>query len=349
VVSVDVRHPGVLTLLVALAAFLLSLGLTAAVRRYALKSALIDVPNDRSSHSRPMPRGGGLAIAVSWFSVLAGLLLVGRLDPWTGLALLVGGVLVAAVGWLDDRYRLAAWVRAGVHAVAAAWAVWCLGGLPSVRIGFDAWWLGWAGSILAVVGLVWLTNLYNFMDGIDGLAGGEAVVVGLIGGGLAAAAGAEGLALVATSLAAAAGGFMVFNWPPATIFMGDVGSGLLGYAFGVMALASERADAVPLLVWMLLLAVFIVDATATLIARLWKRERWYEAHRSHAYQRAVQAGASHRQVTVAILALDVLLGVAAAGALVAPSWVPVAALVAAGLLTGLWYACRRAESGIGSA
>jgi Fuc2NAc and GlcNAc transferase len=100
---------------------------------------------------------------------------------------------------------------------------------------------------------------------------------------------------------------------------------------------------------MLLLAVFIVDATATLIARLWKRERWYEAHRSHAYQRAVQAGASHRQVTVAILALDVLLGVAAAGALVAPSWVPVAALVAAGLLTGLWYACRRAESGIGSA
>jgi Fuc2NAc and GlcNAc transferase len=283
-----------------------------------------------------------------WFSVLAGLLLVDRIDRWTGLALLVGGVLVAAVGWLDDRYRLAAWVRAAVHGIAAVWAVWCLGGMPSVRIGFDTVWLGWVGSMLAVVGLVWLTNLYNFMDGIDGLAGGEAVTVGLIGGGLAAATGADGLALAATSLAAAAGGFLVFNWPPATIFMGDVGSGLLGFAFGVIALASERTDSVPLMVWMLLLGVFIVDATATLIARLMKRERWYEAHRSHAYQRAVQAGASHRQVTVAIVGLNTLLGVAAAGALVAPSLVPAVVMVTVGLLTALWYACCRSTSPTGS-
>jgi Fuc2NAc and GlcNAc transferase len=195
---------------------------------------------------------------------------------------------------------------------------------------------------------VWLTNLYNFMDGIDGLAGAEAVVAGLVGAGLAAATGADGLALAAVSLAAAAGGFLVFNWPPATIFMGDVGSGLIGYAFGVMALASERADAVPLIVWLLLLGVFIVDATATLIARLWKRERWYEAHRSHAYQHAVQAGASHRQVTVAILGLNVVLGAAAAGALAVPAFVPVVVMITVGLLTVLWYACRRSTSPTGS-
>jgi Fuc2NAc and GlcNAc transferase len=325
-----------LTGLVALAAFLLSLGLTAAVRRYAIQHALVDVPNVRSSHSRPTPRGGGLAIAVAWFAVVAGLLLAGRVERWTGLALLGGGAMVAGVGWLDDRHRLAAWIRAAVHAVAALWAVWCLGGAPSVRIGTDALWLGWAGSALAVIGIVWLTNLYNFMDGIDGLAAGEAVVVGLIGGGLAAASGAQGLALAAVALAAAAGGFLVFNWPPATIFMGDVGSGLLGYAFGVIALASERADAVPLVVWVMLLGVFVVDATATLIARVLRRERWYEAHRSHAYQRAVQAGHSHRTVTTAALAVNCVLALCAVGASAAPAFLPAAIAAALAGLGFLW-------------
>jgi Fuc2NAc and GlcNAc transferase len=204
--------------------------------------------------------------------------------------------------------------------------------------------LGTAGSLLAVVGLAWLTNLYNFMDGIDGLAASEAVSVGLVGGGILAVAGADGIALAAFSLAATAGGFLVFNWPPAKIFMGDVGSGLLGYAFGVLALASERAGAVPLVVWMFLLAVFIVDATATLIRRVMKGERWYEAHRAHAYQRAVQAGYSHRQVTLAIMGLNVLLAVAAVGAWAVPSLLPVVVIVTAGLLFAVWYAFCRSES-----
>lgn len=332
-------------LLIAIGTFLLSLALTAVVRRYAIRHALVDVPNGRSSHDRPMPRGGGLAIVASWFVVVAGLVLLGRIDPWTGAALLAGGALVAGIGWLDDRYRVPAWIRAAVHAVAAGWAVWCLGGTPSVRFGADVWWLGWWGSALAVVGLVWLTNLYNFMDGIDGLAAGEAVVVGVIGSAMAAATGAEGLALASLALAAAAGGFLVFNWPPAKIFMGDVGSGLLGYAFGVMALASERADAVPLVIWMLLLAVFIVDATATLIRRVLRGERWYEAHRSHAYQRAVQAGYSHREVTAAALGLSALLGGIAAGFLIVPGIVPAALAVTTILLCAAWYAlCRNAAA-----
>ncbi len=197
--------------------------------------------------------------------------------------------------------------------------------------------LGLVGSLLAVVGIAWLTNLYNFMDGIDGLAAGEAVSVGLVGCGLLAFAGADGMALAALSLAAAAGGFGVFNWPPAKIFMGDVGSGLLGFAFGVLALASERAGAVPLMVWMMLLAAFIVDATATLIRRVVNGERWFEAHRSHAYQRAVQMGYSHRDVTLAVMGLNVLLAIAATGVWLVPAMLPAVLVVTAGGLVGVWY------------
>ncbi len=279
-----------------------------------------------------------------WFLVLAILIFLRRLDEWVGFALLGGGVAVAAVGWLDDRRGMPAGVRALVHVLAAGWGVWCLGGFPSLDLGVAVVPLGTAGSLLAVVGLVWLTNLYNFMDGIDGLAAGEAVGVGLVGGVLLAAAGATGLSLVALALAAAAGGFLVFNWPPAKIFMGDVGSGLLGYAFGVLALASERAGAVPLVVWMILLAVFIVDATATLIRRVVNGERWFEAHRSHAYQHAVQAGYSHRDVTVAVMGLNALLAVAATGVWLVPALFPAVLVVTAGGLVGVWYwfCCSRA-------
>lgn len=333
-----------LTALLVAGSFGASLLLTAFVRRYALQHSLVDIPNARSSHTNPTPRGGGLAIVVIWFLVLAILIFLRRLDEWVGLALLGGGVAVAAVGWLDDRRGMPAGVRALVHVLAAGWAVWCLGGFPSLDLGVAVAPLGTAGSLLAVVGLAWLTNLYNFMDGIDGLAAGEAVGAGLVGGVLLAAAGATGLSLVALALAAAAGGFLVFNWPPAKIFMGDVGSGLLGYAFGVLALASERAGAVPLIVWMILLAVFIVDATATLIRRIVKGERWFEAHRSHAYQHAVQAGYSHRDVTVAVMGLNALLAVAATGVWLVPALFPAVLVVTAGGLVGVWYwfCCSRA-------
>ncbi len=327
-----------------LGAFLVSCWLTSVVRRYALGRSIVDRPNSRSSHTVPTPRGGGAAIAVSWFLALGWLVVSGLLDTWVGLALLAGGGVIALIGWLDDRRHLSAGIRAGVHLAAAAWAVWCLGGLPFLDAGMGIVPLGWLGGALAVVGIAWLTNLYNFMDGIDGLAAGEAVSVGLVGGGLLAFAGADGMALAVFSLAAAAGGFLVFNWPPAKIFMGDVGSGLLGYAFGVLALASERADAVPLIVWMILLAVFIVDATATLIRRVVNGERWFEAHRSHAYQRAVQAGYSHRDVTVAVMGLNALLAVAAVGGLAVPTLLPAVAVLTLGLLLGVWYTVSRSGS-----
>lgn len=330
-----------LTILLVVGSFLVSLSVTTVVRRYALRHSLIDIPNTRSSHSQPTPRGGGLAIVLTWFSALSVLIVFERLDVWVGVALLLGGALVAGVGWLDDRRGVSASVRAMVHAFAAVWAVWCLGGFQSVDLGVTVVQLGIAGNVLAVVGIIWLANLYNFMDGIDGLAVGEAVSVALVGSALLAFAGASGMALAGVSLAAAAGGFLVLNWPPAKIFMGDVGSGLLGYAFGVIALASEKTGAVPVVVWMILLGVFTVDATATLIHRFFKGERWYQAHRSHAYQRAVMAGYSHRTVTAAVLGLNVVLGLAAVGASVYPALLPaVLAAAAAGLLL-IWFRLLR--------
>lgn len=321
--------------------FAASCGLTFGVRRYAIRSSLLDIPNDRSSHTTPTSRGGGVAVGLTWGLALVLLMVLGIIDLWVGFALLGGGAAISLVGWVDDRRRLSARVRAAVHFLAAGWAVWCLGGLPVVLVGDHVLSIGWLGTLLAVVGVVWLTNLYNFMDGIDGLAAGEAVCVGLVGGGLLLAAGAHGLAAAALALAAASGGFLVFNWPPAKIFMGDVGSGFLGYAFGVLALASERVGAVPLVVWLLLLAVFLVDATVTLIRRVLACERWYEAHRSHAYQRAVQAGYSHRRVTLTILGINVLLALAAVGGWAAPRWLPFLSLLTVALLLGLWYLVSR--------
>lgn len=308
-------------LVIAAAAFVASALLTGAVRRYALARAMLDRPNERSSHRVPTPRGGGLAIALVTLggALIAGL--VGALAPRTAAALVGGGAAVAIVGWIDDARGVSAGVRAAVHAAAAAWAVACVGGLPTLAAGPATLQLGWAGSILAVVGIVWAVNFYNFMDGIDGIAGGEAVVVGVAGALLSLARGQGGLAAVSLAVAGAAAGFLVWNWPPARIFMGDVGSGLLGYLFAVVALASEAAGGAPLLLWLLVLGVFFFDATVTLVRRVARGERWYAAHATHAYQRAVQHGRTHAAVSSTVLALTAGLAAVALLALDRPALV----------------------------
>ncbi|HHM06494.1 MAG TPA: glycosyltransferase family 4 protein [Gammaproteobacteria bacterium] len=285
-------------------------GLTAVlaggVRRYALQRGLMDVPNDRSSHHRPTPRGGGVAIAVAFFIAVAYLAGRGSTPSAVAAALLGGGLLVAAIGWADDHSHIPARWRATVHGLAAVWAVWCLGGYSALNIGVAVIPLGAWGSVLAVLGIVWLTNLYNFMDGIDGLAGGQAVVAGLGGAVLLWWVGAPGLAVVAAGLAAASTGFLVWNWSPARLFMGDVGSGLLGYSFAVLALAGDNLGALPVPIWGMLLAIFILDATFTLVHRVVKGEPWYAPHRSHAYQRLTQMGWSHARVSVAVMLIVLL-------------------------------------------
>jgi len=291
-------------------ALLLTGLLTGWLRRYALAASLIDIPNARSSHQLPTPRGGGLSIVIVF---LLGLLALFGLDvlPSSALwALSAAGLIVAITGFLDDHGHIAARWRLLVHFGAAAWGLYCLGGLPPMILpvpGFDVVTLelGWLGQLLAVLYLVWLLNLYNFMDGIDGLASIEAITVS-VGAALLYALQIEVSALwtAPVLLAITVSGFLVWNYPPAKIFMGDAGSGFLGIILGLLSIQAAWFNPLFLWSWLILLAVFITDATWTLFRRLLRGDKVYQAHCSHAYQYAARCYGSHKKVTLAVAVIN---------------------------------------------
>jgi Fuc2NAc and GlcNAc transferase len=287
--------------------FVLTMVLTGLMRRFAITRGLLDVPNARSSHVATTPRGGGLAIVLSTAAAILCLALLGVVRPRLALALVGGGGAVAAVGFADDHRPVGAGVRLAVHLFAAVWAVCWLGGFGELAVGARTLHIGWLGDIAAVLGVMWVLNLFNFMDGIDGIAASEAVFI------TAAALAPMQLLGVAGEVSAAslifgAGtlGFLVWNWPPAKIFMGDVGSGYVGYAVATLALASAGSNPVAVWVWLILGGVFFVDATVTLVRRVMRGERAHQAHRSHAYQWLSRRWASHRRVTLAVLAINLV-------------------------------------------
>lgn len=287
--------------------FVTSALLTGVVRHFALASGLVDFPNPRSSHTRATARGGGLAVFVVTTAGVIALALAGVVSRDLVMAVVVGGGAVALVGFLDDRHSVRPVVRFLVHACAALWATWWLGGLPPLLVGSHLIKLGPAGYVIGVLAIGWVLNLFNFMDGIDGIAATEAVfitcaaaLVGLIGGA------AHEVTAVALILALASGGFLCWNWPPAKVFLGDVGSGYLGYVIAVCALAAGRTNAAAIWAWLILGGAFFVDATVTLVRRLLRGERPYEAHRSHAYQWLSRRWDSHSKVTVALLIVNLL-------------------------------------------
>jgi Fuc2NAc and GlcNAc transferase len=295
-----------ITLSLVIAVLAASALLTYATRRRALARGQLDMPNVRSSHSVPTPRGGGLAIVVT-ASVGFLILGLGRGLSQTVLLALLGGLLIALIGFIDDRRPTSSAVRLATHFCAALWAIALLGGAPPIQVGDSVVHLGLGGSVLWAFAIVWTINLFNFMDGIDGIAASEAIFV-LCGAGAISLLSGHPSALFASELllAAACLGFLVWNWPPARIFMGDVGSGYLGYAIAVLALASGRGDPVAALAWLTLGGVFFVDATVTLARRALRGERLDQAHRSHAYQWLARRWGSHRHATIAVAAINVV-------------------------------------------
>lgn len=284
----------------------LALLLTGYLRRYALARSIIDIPNARSSHSVPTPRGGGVAIVLGFLIALPILYVNGDISGDILLALLGSGGGVAILGFLDDHGHIAARWRLLGHFSAAAWALFWLGGLPVISFfGVDLD-LGWAGYFIAAFYLVWMLNLYNFMDGIDGIASIQAISVCLGACLVYWLSGHQDLIWLPLVLSMAVLGFLYWNFPPARIFMGDAGSGFLGIALGVLSLQAAWASTDFLWVWLILLGVFIIDATFTLLRRLLRGDKVYEAHRSHAYQFASRHVGSHLKVTLVVLAINLM-------------------------------------------
>lgn len=306
-----------------LAAFIISWVLTLVLRRYALANSLMDIPNERSSHTVPTPRGGGVAIVVSFLAMLPLLTSLGLMSKAELYGLFGGGLLVAIIGFADDHGHIVARWRLLGHFIAAGWALFWLGGFPPLQLLDGIFNIGWIGCVLAAFYLVWMLNLYNFMDGIDGLASAQAISVCL---GICLTYWLSGnieLIWAPLVLASAVAGFLWWNFPPARIFMGDAGSGFLGIVLAVLSLIAAWANPALLWCWLILLGVFIVDATWTLIQRLLHGEKVYQAHRSHAYQHASRMYASHKVVTLVIVCLNIFL------------LLPISVAVAIGKLDGM--------------
>lgn len=284
--------------------FTLSYTLTWALRRYALEIKMVDIPNDRSSHVVPTPRGGGLSFVVCFLISVSYLYCCNFISFNFASVLLGAGFFTSLIGFLDDRKDVSAKWRLAGHFLVCGFTVYGLGGMPAIEI------LGWSisagliSNILAILYLVWLLNLYNFMDGIDGIAAIEALSVCLGGALLYYLSGNNGAMLLPLSLAMAVGGFLFWNLPPAKIFMGDVGSGFLGVVLGILSIQAVMVKTNFFWSWLILLGVFIVDATVTLFLRGLRREILFEAHCSHAYQHASRYYGKHLPVTLGVLAIN---------------------------------------------
>ncbi len=265
----------------------------------------VDEPNHRSLHAAKVPKGGGLAI-------VGALVLVELIQRLRGLEFfpntlsLLGFLAIAWVSFLDDRKPVPSGIRLLVHLLAASLLVGSglqLETLPLPGILDQPLSLGWLALPISLMFTVWFTNLYNFMDGMDGFAGG---MTALGFGGCAFLSWAQGdpsLALLCALAAAAGGGFLCWNFPPARIFMGDVAAAPLGYLVALVCFLGVQNKSLHLWQTLLIFAPFWVDATATLLRRLLQGERVWEAHRTHAYQRFAQVGWGHRRTTLAEYAL----------------------------------------------
>ncbi|AZF31110.1 Undecaprenyl-phosphate alpha-N-acetylglucosaminyl 1-phosphate transferase [Pseudomonas sp. R4-35-07] len=281
-----------------------SMFLTGLLRRYALQRNVLDIPNSRSSHSVPTPRGGGVAIVLGFLISLGLMRCFGLIDHAFFLASFVAGIIVAALGFLDDHGHIPARWRLLGHFFSAIWALYWIGGVPSITIFGLPIHLGWIGGILAVLYAVWMLNLYNFMDGIDGLASAQAICACSSAAFIYWFLGYEELLWPPIYLALATAGFFYWNFPKARIFMGDAGSGFLGITLAMISLEAVSFSSALLWVWLILLGVFIVDATLTLLRRLVRGEKVYEAHRSHAYQYASRIFNAHIPVTLCIIVIN---------------------------------------------
>ena len=278
---------------------ILSFSLTYFIKNYAIKKSLVAKVNERSSHSIPTPHGGGIALSLTWFIGLVYLNFTEQIESSLFYALLVG-VLISVVSFFDDLYELSPKLRLGVQALVAVLGLFFLGGFSTVTLGVFDISFGIITNIFAFFMIIWFINLTNFIDGINGYVGSEFVFLSIAG--FLLFGDAHFIVLGVSVL-----GFLYWNWNKAKIFMGDVGSTLLGYNIAIFTLYYANQESTNLWIWITLFGLFWFDATITLLRRKLNKEKLSQAHKKHAYQRLNQTGWSHYKVTNYSIGLNIVL------------------------------------------
>jgi UDP-N-acetylmuramyl pentapeptide phosphotransferase/UDP-N-acetylglucosamine-1-phosphate transferase len=268
------------------------------IYKVAVKRNIMDVPNIRSSHSQPTPRGGGLALVVAWYIGLFVLRFLGLIESNLFFALLSGAIL-AIISFIDDLYDIKPLIRIVFQFITVASGLWLIGGLTSINIENTSFDFPIVLSCIALIGTLWFINLFNFLDGIDGYASVEAILVAL------------GLLIITRNiiflvLIFAVLGFLIWNWPRAKIFMGDIGSTQLGYILVILGIHFNNKLQIDFLGWLILTSLFWVDATVTLFKRWRNKEKLSQAHKKHYFQRIVQFGFSHRKTVIWAIAINLM-------------------------------------------
>jgi Fuc2NAc and GlcNAc transferase len=264
--------------------------LTYITRKLAINKSMLDLPNERSSHTIPTPRGGGIAIALTWFLSISILYYNNQIDKSLFLALF-SGLLLSIISLLDDIYTLKNKPRLLVQAIVSGLGLYFTGGLNSIDLGFIVFSNPYVLNIIAFFTIIWFINLFNFIDGIDGYASSESIFV------IATLYFFTGESFLLFLLMALVG-FLPWNWDKAKIFLGDVGSTLLGYTIIILLFYFHKQHSVNIFEGLVITSLFWFDATYTLIRRFINKENIGQAHRKHAYQRMVQYGFSHQKTVL---------------------------------------------------
>lgn len=273
---------------------------------YAEKINMLDIPNHRSSHKLPTPRGGGLAIVLVFSVASLYLALSGKVPCSLTLATLTCSLAVALIGFLDDHGHVPAKTRLTLHFVVAGCALYFMDTENIILLNLDIYGIPNAIFVLGLLFYcVWMLNLFNFMDGIDGLAALQTITTCVSAIFIYAVGNYDELIWGPAFLAAATAGFLIWNFPPARVFMGDVGSGFIGFQIALFSISAASASSSAFTAWIILMGVFITDATFTLLRRLLSRERVLDAHRSHAYQNAARKFNGHFPVSVSVGIINV--------------------------------------------
>jgi UDP-N-acetylmuramyl pentapeptide phosphotransferase/UDP-N-acetylglucosamine-1-phosphate transferase len=275
-----------------------SYSVTWLVMKFTLHKQILDIPNARSSHSQPTPRGGGIAIVFAWYTGIFILYFFNLIESGLFFAIISGFVL-AIVSFLDDVITLKPWIRILIQLITVVCGLYFLDGFKVFYINDFKAAIPYAFNLVIIIGAIWFINLYNFLDGIDGYASVEAIAI------------ASGIYLITGNfvmliLICSVLGFLIWNWPKAKIFMGDIGSIQLGYLFIILSIYLNNNQEFNFIGFLILSSLFWFDATTTLYRRWRNHEKLSEAHRKHAYQRIYQYGFSHQKITLIAIFLNII-------------------------------------------